>query len=177
MKMTLRALHRWLGLVSAVLFMGIAVTALGLQVDLWLTGKPPPGAVKKGAPPPPPIPSEALVAKYAKNAVIAAQSDDTLTNAKTLTINFGPKPTANFERKGKKIDVTTGQFLPPPPKKIDWHYVLQDIHAGYFLGTFGRIISCFLAISLFIISYTGLTVYLDMFRRRRKLGRKGLFWK
>ena len=61
MKMTLRALHRWLGLVSAILFMGIAVTALGLQVDLWLTGKPPPGQVKKGAPPPPPIPNEALI--------------------------------------------------------------------------------------------------------------------
>ena len=35
MKMTLRALHRWLGLVSSILFMGIAITALGLQVDLW----------------------------------------------------------------------------------------------------------------------------------------------
>ena len=44
-------------------------------------------------------------------------------------------------------------------------------------GNWHWVLSCFLAISLFIISYTGLTVYLDMFRRRRKLGRKGLFWK
>lgn len=177
MKTTFRALHRWFGLVSAILFMGIAVTALGLQVDLWITGNPPPGQERKDAPPPPPLPSDAQVIEYAKNAMIAARSDSSLTTANTLTINFGPKPTANFERKGKKIDVTTGQFLPPPPKKTDWHYILQDIHAGYFLGTFGRILSCLLAISLFIISYTGLQIYIDLFKRRKKIGRKGLFWK
>ena len=177
MKVTLRALHRWFGLVSAILLMGISVTAIGLQLDLWITGNPPPGQTRKDAPPPPPIPSESLVQEYAKNAVLAAQSDGSLTNARTLTINFGPKPTANFERKGKKIDVTTGQFLPAPPKKLDWHFILQDIHAGYFLGTFGRILSCLLSIGLFMLSYTGLMVYIDLFKRRKKIGRKGFFWK
>ena len=176
MKMTLRALHRWFGLVSAILFMGIAVTGLALQVDLWITGKPPPGQTKPGAPPPPTLPSDAEMQEFMKNAMLAARRDDSVTAAKTLTFNFGPNPTANFERKGKKIDVTTGQYIPPGPKKRDWHYIFQDIHAGYFLGTFGRILSCFLAISLFVLSFTGLQVYLEMYTKRKKLGRKGLFW-
>ncbi len=176
MKMTLRALHRWTGLVSAIFFMGIAVTAFALQADLWISGKAPPGQEQPG-PPPPTLPSDAQMQHYMENAILAARRDNSVTAARTLTLTFGPNPTASFDQGGKKIDVTTGQFLPAPPQKKDWHLILQDIHAGYFLGQFGRILSCLLAICLFMLSYTGLRVYIDMFKRRRKMGRKSLFWK
>ena len=176
MKLTLRTLHRWFGLVSALLLMGIAITALVLQIELWVMGKSPPGQPPKNQPAAVSLPAEADLVMYAQNGLLAANNQNPNMKVRSMTITFTGSPTVVFDR-GNKIDAVKAEFFPIKPKPTDWHYIMQDIHAGYFLGNFGRVISCLLALALLLLSHTGLSVYWDMFKRRRKQGRKGVFWK
>ena len=57
------------------------------------------------------------------------------------------------------------------------HNVLQDIHAGYFMGTTGRILSILLASGLLVLSVTGIVMYVQMFKMRKKVNRHGWIWK
>jgi len=77
---------------------------------------------------------------------------------------------------GVMVNARTGEATTPVPKRADYHYVLQDLHAGYFAGTAGRIISAFAAISLLVLGVSGLFVYVGMFVRRTRNGQRNLFW-
>lgn len=178
-----RILHRWFGLVSAILLMGIAITAIGLQVDLWITNTPPPGQAVQNERAMKAVPTGAELSAIVEKTAATYRAENPDTKISTITINFGgPNPNVVFgNTRNKEVPVringATGAVIPPPPAKFDWHYFLQDVHAGYIAGLPGRIVSVLLALSLLLLSVTGLQVYLDMFFRRRKLGRKGLFWK
>lgn len=57
------------------------------------------------------------------------------------------------------------------------HNTLQDIHAGYVMGTTGRIISILMALGLLTLSITGIVMYVQMHGMRKKINRHGVFWK
>ncbi|MFT3905596.1 MAG: hypothetical protein QM718_04755 [Steroidobacteraceae bacterium] len=57
------------------------------------------------------------------------------------------------------------------------HNTFQDWHAGYFLGTTGRVISVLMALGLLTLSITGIVMYVQMYGARKRIKRHGLFWK
>jgi uncharacterized iron-regulated membrane protein len=73
--------------------------------------------------------------------------------------------------------VTAVSAVKPPEQSINWHYLLQDIHAGYILGPTGRVINVLCGVIFLILSITGTWVYIDMFRRRLKSGKWQFFWR
>lgn len=187
----MRALHRWFGLVAAVFMLFLAVTGFVLQVELWIAGKAPPGRTIG-----PPPTYDALAADNTEALSLMSTGMDGLReafpNAEVGTISVNLKNgqvsfTGNNLAGGRSTPINgkTGEYKAPPPTPTgleyiwtrDWHYIMQDLHAGYYFGLPGRIMSLFLALALGMLSITGLQVYLDLFKRRKKIGRKGLFWK
>lgn len=57
------------------------------------------------------------------------------------------------------------------------HNTLQDIHAGYFMGTTGRVLSILMATGLLVLSITGIVMYFQMISMRKRINRHGFFWK
>ena len=186
---TMRKFHRWFGAVSAVFMLFIGFTGLFLQIDLWLAGKAPPGRTLGPPPVHPQLATDNLAAVDAlecgmdaiRSEFPNAQVGTATVNLKTGAVQFSGSNMdgERFTRVGANC-----QYIQPKPVPTgleyvwtrDWHYIMQDLHAGYYFGLFGRIISCLLGISLIVLSITGLNVYLDMHSRRKKQGRKGLFW-
>lgn len=183
----MRKWHRWISTVAALFLLFVASTGVLLHLDMMVRGSTPPGGE-------PPLPPGATVTALDGNALgqivtravatAAATRPDLEVHRIEVSLLKG-KPVVTIGRMsadgsaaaGIKVDGTTGQIIPPPPPKAkSYHYVLQDLHAGYFLGWTGRIISVLLGLSLITLAVTGLKLWLDMYSRRRQAGRKGLFW-
>lgn len=180
----MRRIHRWVGLVSALFMVFVAGTGLALQVDLWATGTPPPSLPHASAPPPPPaaLPDDAALTATLQRAAGLVRNQSAVT-PRQLTLTWGSEGiTVTAEGSGpdtaKLVIDPEGQsqLRRPPPMPHGYHMELQDLHAGYVLGTAGRVLSVVLALALMGLGVTGLVVYLDLFRRRRAAGRRGLFW-
>jgi uncharacterized iron-regulated membrane protein len=177
-----RTWHRWVSIPCAAFFVVIAVTGVGLQLDMWIEGKSPPGS----EPPPPPVagkpPAEVQTAITRGIArVEEAHPGKRITTVgldragRTLTVGLKDSTPASV-----KVDLASGKVSagpPPPGENRGWHYILQDIHAGYFAGPFGRVLSTLAGLGLLFLSFTGFMVYWNLFRRRWKMGRKGPFWR
>jgi len=56
------------------------------------------------------------------------------------------------------------------------HELVKKIHRGDALGIPGRLMDLFAGFSLVFLSASGLVMYLDLLRRRRRSGRNQLFW-
>jgi hypothetical protein len=54
--------------------------------------------------------------------------------------------------------------------------VFKSVHRGDAFGIPGRLMSLFAGLSLLFLTISGGWMYLDMWKRRRKAGRHGLFW-
>jgi hypothetical protein len=150
----MRKWHRWVSLLTS-LFMGvIALSGLMLQFDWYFSGRQPPtslfGDMRAGERPP-----------AAGSQELPAISPET------------PPPEA-------------AACAPPPgegPGNDGWikgyspqHGWLQNLHAGYFMGTFGRWLSIAMASGLLVLSVSGIVMYVQMHGARSRIGRKSLFW-
>lgn len=180
----MRRIHRWVGLVSAVFMVFIAITGLALQLDLWLTGTPPPSIPKTTAAPPAPqpVPDDAALHASLQRVLDALRGPEALP-AQQLTLRWDTAGVsvsaegAGFGAAKLLIDAqgqVHRQAAAPAPH--GYHMELQDLHAGYVLGTAGRVLSVVLALALLALGVTGLVIYTDLFQRRRKAGRHGWFW-
>jgi uncharacterized iron-regulated membrane protein len=56
------------------------------------------------------------------------------------------------------------------------HELMKQIHRGDIIGVPGRLMDLFAGLSLIFLSTSGLVMYVDLLRRRRRGGRKQLFW-
>jgi len=65
--------------------------------------------------------------------------------------------------------------LPPPPRSI--YAAVKAWHQFSALGAMGLWIDALMALSLIVLSISGLWVYWTLLRRRRSLGRPAWFWK
>lgn len=74
------------------------------------------------------------------------------------------------------IDGASGEtkFVERPPRTIRTIFIL--LHSGKYYGMTGLIIIMLASIVLMVLCVTGLWVYIDMYRRRRKANKTGLFW-
>jgi uncharacterized iron-regulated membrane protein len=67
---------------------------------------------------------------------------------------------------------------PPTGQTFGWQWdqIMKGVHRGDAIGLPGRLMSLFAGLSLVFLSLSGLVMYLDLWGKRRKLGRYGLFW-
>lgn len=174
----MRKWHRWAAIPAAVFIFVIALTGVLLHLDMIRVGQHPPGH-EDGAPPPvQPLPSSAELSRIMARAraAIATRPD---VPVKQITVDFvGPAVSVHAGAGGPPgspsllIDAATGRIVPQPAPQRDFHYILQDIHAGYVAGWTGRILSILCGLSLVLLSITGLEMWWTM----RKRGKKGLWW-
>ena len=68
---------------------------------------------------------------------------------------------------------------PPSLFPFGWqaHQVAKQIHRGDIIGLPGRWMDLFAGLSILFLSVSGAVMYLDMWKRRRSTGRRGLFWR
>ncbi|HEX7655717.1 MAG TPA: PepSY domain-containing protein [Sphingomonas sp.] len=179
----MRAYHRWFGIVAALFMIFIAATGLALQIDLIVTGNPVPGA----EPPAPPAaadpPAPAVAGQIVSRAITATRRANPRLAIDHADITFaqaGPRVTlggAGPFAPAVSYDAATGKMTPIRQLEPGWHNWLQNLHAGYVFGPIGRAVSIAMAVSLLLLGVTGLLIYLDMFRRRRRAGRHSFFWR
>ncbi len=176
--MLLRRWHRWIALPAGLFLMFIAATGVLLHLDMMRLGQTPPG---HGAPPLPqvqPLPSNAELSAMIGRLADEARRDPELAPQSLQIVLAGPRITLVAGSGGPpgspqtKFDAVTGERIIDPPPPADFHYVLQDLHAGYFAGWVGRIISILCGLSLFALALTGLQVWWEMARRKKRP-----FWK
>ncbi|HUO23393.1 MAG TPA: PepSY-associated TM helix domain-containing protein [Caulobacteraceae bacterium] len=67
---------------------------------------------------------------------------------------------------------------PPSGQTFGWQWdqIMKGIHRGDFIGLSGRMMSLLSGLSLIFLSASGAVMYVDLWAKRRKLGRNGLFW-
>lgn len=63
------------------------------------------------------------------------------------------------------------------PTGWELHELLKRIHRGDAFGLPGRFLDLFAGLSLVFLTSSGLWMYLDLWRRRRRAGRTALFWR
>ena len=68
---------------------------------------------------------------------------------------------------------------PKPPKKSGWNYgLLHHLHSGETFGPLGTLIASLSSLAMVFFSFSGLWVYISMWRNRRAKNHKpGWFWK
>jgi uncharacterized iron-regulated membrane protein len=78
---------------------------------------------------------------------------------------------------GEKAGLS-GPSYPPTGQTWGWQgvQVIKSIHRGDFFGITGRFLSWLTGLSLVFLSLSGGAMYFDLWSKRRKTGRHGLFW-
>lgn len=97
----------------------------------------------------------------------------------------GPPPAAAGAppQSGMNVVKPGGDDHDGPPRegrhrgKPDLYHFIIDLHSGNILGPFGKVISALMGAALLFFSVSGIWMYIDMFRKRKLIGRTGLFWK
>lgn len=178
----MRVWHRWFGFPTAFLFISIALTGVGLQIE-QMAAPPEPGHGPMAPPSKSTLPADAtLAAMVVRVAQSARQHDPGLkpqrielafTNSNTRgTVGaiapFGPHIT---------IDATTGSVIPEAHRGFDLHLFLLNLHAGFEFGLIGHVLSLAAGLALLTLCLTGLKVYFDLFIRRVKLQKRNPFWR
>ena len=64
----------------------------------------------------------------------------------------------------------------PAKRPRDLQHLIIDLHSGNYFGPFGKVISVLMGAVMLFFSVSGMWMYVDMFRKRKKIGRSGLFW-
>jgi uncharacterized iron-regulated membrane protein len=56
------------------------------------------------------------------------------------------------------------------------HQIAKNVHRGGIIGLPGRFMDLFAGLSLFYLSINGITLYIDLWKERKREGHKKLFW-
>jgi uncharacterized iron-regulated membrane protein len=93
--------------------------------------------------------------------------------------------------KGPPAGAAAGMAKPPAPaggadhvapgaKKSgsqDFYHLVIDLHSGNYFGPAGKVVSALLGAAMLFFALSGIWMYIDMFRKRKRIGRSGIFWK
>jgi len=175
----MRRWHRWAATPAGLFLFFIALTGVLLHLDMIRLGESPPGSGPQEAPQIQAVPSDEELAAMIARIAGAARSQNAI-QVSTLQISLsGPRITLTAGAGGPpgspqiRLDAASGRPIVGPPPPVNFHYFLQDIHAGYSFGWTGRIVSILAGLALMVLSATGLHMWWTMRRR----GKKGFYWK
>ena len=152
----MRTYHRWLGTVFGIFLLWISATGVASQVAALVANG---GFEKEEAKPAAP--------KTAGNFLIpAAQAHEGEEEA--------VKPAPAF----KCPDTMTCRPKAPPTGARAWVGYLHHLHSGEEFGPAGVIVSTMSGLALFFFAFSGLYMYIQMYRRRarRHSHPRRLFW-
>jgi hypothetical protein len=83
------------------------------------------------------------------------------------------------------FNATTGKAVsesepgyPPAYFPFGWqaHQIAKDVHRGGIIGLPGRFMDLFAGLAMFYLSVSGIWIYYDLWRRRRKAGKSKMIW-
>lgn len=177
--MLMRRYHRWFSF-PLILFV-VAVTATGLYLQ-WVEIAAEAGSTEAPAPQRTAPDSAGEVAAAIEQALLTAERQRPDFPVQKVEIAWrgdtGQAVVATNQRIGPSVtvDLATGEatYVERPPRTLRTIFIL--LHSGKYFGQAGLILIMLAGIALLVLSFTGLWVYLEMWRRRRKAGKRGLFW-
>jgi uncharacterized iron-regulated membrane protein len=198
-----KSLHRWVSIVAAFFLMVVSITGTLLSIDtlaLWVYRymHAPPGSSLGRLPFPigmdgdfsTPLMDARLPGMLA-TTLSAYRSVHGAAPIKVLRLRYfggmaqGVIITGGDDTRqlvfnadtGKRASMTEPGY-PYTGFPFGWeeHELVKKIHRGDALGIPGRLMDLFAGFSLVFLSASGLVMYLDLLRRRRRAGRKQLFW-
>jgi uncharacterized iron-regulated membrane protein len=78
---------------------------------------------------------------------------------------------------GRAVSETEPGY-PPAGFPFGWqaHQLAKDVHRGGIVGLSGRVMDLFAGLSMFFLSVSGIWIYVDLWRRRRKSGQSSPVW-
>jgi uncharacterized iron-regulated membrane protein len=174
----IRQIHRWVSF-PLVLFLFL-VTATGVVLQFQEMGEL--GEERPAPPTTSALPADAELLAQVQKALIAARAAKADFPAQRLDLDFSRgDATARFgvsPRGGPSIEVKlkSGETKVEMVPKSNLHVQMIQLHTGKIFGSFGLIVIGLVSIIFLILTITGFLVYLDMWKRRRGAGKKGLFW-
>jgi uncharacterized iron-regulated membrane protein len=198
-----RSLHRWVSITAALFLMIVSITGTLLSIDtlaLWIYRVAHAPAARPGGRLPFPAGMVGDVSSPLPDAELPAMLTTTLsayrstqgaTPIKVLRLRYfsgmpqGVIVTGGGDTRQLVFNAVTGTRAsmtepgyPYTGFPFGWeeHEFVKQIHRGDALGIPGRLMDLFAGLSLIFISASGLIMYMDLLRRRRRGGRKQLFW-
>jgi uncharacterized iron-regulated membrane protein len=174
----LRKIHRWVSF-PLILFLFI-VTTTGLILQSQELGEL--GEGEHAPPTASAIPADAELIALVQKAATAARTAKADFPAQMLLLDFSRgEQKARFgvsPRGGPSVEVdlksgeTKVQEIPQP----NLHVTMIQLHTGKYFGPAGLIIMGFVSLIFLVLTITGFIVYLNMWKRRKASGKRGLFW-
>ncbi len=174
----MRQYHRWLSFPLILFLFIVTVTGVVLQgeeVAGMAETRPPIASVSA-------LPGDAEIAAQVQTALAKARAANPDLAAQRLELDYSrgqakarlavqPRGGASVE-----VDLKTGatKAIAAPPPNL--HVMMIQLHTGRMLGPVGLGIMMLVSLVFLILTITGFMVYLDMWKRRRKAGKAGLFW-
>jgi uncharacterized iron-regulated membrane protein len=195
-----RSLHRWVSVIAALFLMVVSATGTLLSIDSLSLGIYQQTHKSAGKYSRFPI---GMIGDYSSplpDAKLPAMLDTTLSAfhstqgdapIKVLRLRYfagmpqgvivsGGNDTRQLvfnAETGKRASMTEPGY-PSVAFPFGWeeHELVKQIHRGDAFGLAGRMMDVFAGLALAFLSGSGLTMYLDLLRRRRRGGRKQIFW-
>ncbi len=159
----MRQYHRWIAPVFAIIFLWIAVTGITIQVI-------------KLQMPPRPGPEEASLSLI---PTAQAHEHDEAARPKPAAIVPGPVPaTAAAAAAAPAAAAAKSPAELERARLHDLSEFVMDLHSGKVLGPIGTWLSILSGLMLLFLAFSGLWMYIQMFRRRahRASHPRQLFW-
>jgi hypothetical protein len=198
-----RSLHRWVSITAALFLMIVSITGTLLSIDtlaLWIYRVAHAPVTNPAGRLPFPAGMVGDVSTPLSDAELPAMLGTTLsayraaqgpTPIKVLRLRYfsgmpqgviitggdGTRQLVFNALTGKHAGMTEPSY-PYTGFPFGWeeHELVKQIHRGDALGVPGRLMDLFAGLSLVFLSASGLVMYVDLVRRRRRGGRKQLFW-
>jgi uncharacterized iron-regulated membrane protein len=179
-RMLMRRYHRWFSFPLILFVLAVTITGVYLQAVEIIAeaGKPEATPAQRTAPGDP--------------AEITAALEQALTYTEQARPGFpiqkielswrggvAQAVVSTNQRIGPSVTVDLGSneatYVERPPRTLRTIFIL--LHSGKYYGQGGLVLIMLAGISLMVLSVTGLWVYVDMWRRRRKANKRGFFWR
>ncbi|HUO23994.1 MAG TPA: PepSY-associated TM helix domain-containing protein [Caulobacteraceae bacterium] len=191
-----RTLHRAISVLAAAFLTVVclsgawlAVESLGLELNMEAMRSLPPSARPKPAPPVAlkdaalPGMMQTTLAAYAKTVpgggvrVVRLRYYGSMPQGVIVSDEPTARQLVYDASTGRRVSETEPGY-PRVGFPFGWqaHQTAKSIHRGDAFGLTGRFMDLLSGLALIYLSVSGVVMYLDMWKRRRALGRKGLVW-